>query len=74
MFILIKKNYGVFTNIIVLQESRVKEAKRTRKVVEKTKARNRICRDISTNFVTQQKEKEMSQHFKCCHDSYERSP
>ena len=37
MFILMQ-NYGVFTNIIILQESRVKEAKRTRKIVEKTKA------------------------------------
>ena len=37
MFILMK-NYGVFTNIIVSLESRVKGEKRTRKSIENNKA------------------------------------
>ena len=35
------KNYGIFTIIIVLQESRSKEAKRARKGTEKTEAGSR---------------------------------
>ena len=73
MFILMQ-NYGVFTNIIVLQESRIKEAKGTRKAIEQTKAGSRICCDISTNVVTQHRAKVLSQHFKCCHYNYGKSP
>ena len=42
--------YGIFTKIIVLLESRSKEAKRVRKVAEKTK-------EGKTIIVTKKKEK-----------------
>ena len=50
--LILMQNYRIFTKIIVLLESRSKEAKRARKYVEKTKIESKQYRDIATYAVT----------------------
>ena len=45
--LILMKNYGIFTKIIVLQETRSKEAKRARKTAEKTKEGRRLSQHLN---------------------------
>ena len=67
--LILKKNYGIFTKIIVLQETRSKEAKRVRKSSKKTK-------EGRTIVVTKQKAKarKIVASFKLSREKIEKNP